>query len=782
VRTRAGIAKLAGFVFLSSACMAACGDDDEEVVTSDLACLSSPERTRAFTFCPDGPDLAAKVNPLIGTASSGNTTPSVRVPHGMMKVGPNTKNSSGSVDAYQWESDRIEGFTHDNLSGPGGSNNGYSQILLLPLVGDLNGTDPGSTFSHSKESAAVDRYAVDLDDYGVKVELTATAHAAIHRYTFPKSDAAKLFVDAGHSLGKSTGGHVEIVGDHTLTGFGEYNVHPALGVLVKSEPETGHATTYFVVELSVPFSSFGTTVTKVDGEVTVTEGQRETDGVSRGAYAGFATSAGDIVEARVGISRISVEQARLNLETELSGKTFEDVRDEARSKWNCLLRRVSVEGGTEAQQTSFYSALFQTLTQPTDYTEVGGRFFSATAGDGRVRSWKNRGYYLDDWCAWDTFRTSRPLGTLVEPERVDDIVASYLEIFREGGWLPKCTWNASGYSRVMIGNHAVSIIADAMTKGAACFDRDLAWRAVQKSATEDDTTNLIPGLCGFTNLGTPPDYLKLGYVPHECDTDQSVSMTLEYAYDDWCTAKIAHVLGRPEAEASYAKRSEGFRNHWDASVGFMRPKHEDGSWVSPFDPTTDSISNGFTEANAWIYTWFVPQNVPALVELVGGPDAFVQKLDAFFAEYFDPSNEPSFHTPYLYNWAGRPDKAQERVHDVLTQRFDATPDGLPGNDDSGATSAWYVLSAMGIYPVAPGDGVYQLVTPLFSKVTLQQSAAPPFVIDVKGAGPGQIYIQSARLNGEPVNAPELHHADIVKGGTLELTVGAAPSTWGSTSP
>jgi putative alpha-1,2-mannosidase len=430
--------------------LASCGGDEVMNPTAP-GCPSAAERARAFAFCPDGADLAARVDPLIGTGASGNTTPAVRVPHGMVKVGPTTQHATASVVAYEYESPRIEGFTHDNLTGPGGSFNGYDQILLLPVVGALDGTDPGSAFSHSSESAEVDRYAVTLDDYGVKVELM--------------------------------------------------------------------------------------------------------------------------------------------------------------------------------------------------------------------------------------------------------------------------------------------------------------------------------------NLGTPPDYVTLGYVPQECDADQSASMTLEYAYDDWCTAKIAGALGKTDAESAFMKRSQSFMNQWDASAGFMRPKRADGTWVSPFDPTTDSLTNGFTEASAWIYTWFVPHDVPALVQLVGGPDAFVQKLDAFFAQYFDPGNEPSFHTPYLYNFAGRPDKTEERVHEVLTTRYAAAPDGLPGNDDSGATSAWYVLSAIGIYPVAPGDGVYQLTTPLFDRVTLAFDGAW-FVIETKRSSPDDLYIESASLNGEPLDMPELRHADIVRGGTLELTAGPAPSGWG----
>ncbi len=745
-------------------------------------CPSAQARATALAFCPAGPDLAALVDPMIGTAASGNTTPAVRVPHGMVKVGPDTS-SSGDVAAYRYEANFINGFTHDNLLGPGGSKNGYSQILILPVVGALDGKTPGSTFSHGSESAEVGRYAVTLDDYGVQVELTATAHAAIHRYTFPKTDAAKIYFDIGHSLGQSIGGHVEIVGDHTVEGYGQYVVHPAVKVLVKSEPNTATATTYFVAEIGTPFSSFGTTEANGSGQVTVAQGQRQTDGVYRGAYVGLSTKAGQVVEVRVAISRISVDQAKKNLDAELSGRSFDDVRQAARDKWNCLLRRVQVQGGTKDEQTLFYTSLYNTLTQPVDYTEVGGRFFSATQGQGHVVTWKSHDYFADDWCAWDTFRTSRPLATLIEPERVDDIVASYLHIYKEGGWLPKCTWNAGGYSRVMIGNHAVSIIADAMTKGFACFDPQTAWAAVDKSATEENTDEVIGGLCGYLDLGTPPDYVSKGYVPQECDSDQSASMTLELAYDDWCISKIAGVLGKTDAEASFSKRAQNFRNVWDPGSGLMRPKNSDGTWVSPFDPTKDSLSNGFTEASAWIYTWFVPQDVPGLIKLMGGRAAFVKKLDTFFASYFDPSNEPSFHTPYLYNFAGRPDKTEEEVHSVLTTRYAAAPDGLPGNDDSGATSAWYVLSAIGIYPVAPGNGTYQLTTPMFSRVTLQldpaAGGAGSFVIDVKNAAPGNIYIQSARLNGKPVGVPELQHADILAGGMLEITVGPQPSAWGT---
>ena len=774
---------LAAVLFLcGTAAFAGCGDDevdDDSAVVTDDDDTVEPDPP---LFCPGNEDLAAYVDPMIGTDGSGNSIPGALVPHGMVRVSPDSLNDGGAVDAYEYDNERIEGFTHTHWQGPGGGLNGNSQILLLPYTGPRKGSAEAyaSLFSHDTEEASPGYYAVTLDDYGVQVEATATGFAGIHRYTYPAAAEAAALLDLGHSLGDSLDGSLEIVDDRTIRGFGAYQVHPALEVIFNQDGGTlGHRTLYFHAVFSEPFASHATFLRDRD-DIEYVDGGDSESGAWIGAQMSFDLPTGGPVEVRVGLSNISAEQALVNLDAQVGDRTFDQVRDEARAAWNCHLNRVEVEGGTEDERISFYTALYHTLMQPADHTEEGRVFYSAADEVGAVFDDRGYHFYTDDWCAWDTFRTSRPLATLVEPATVDDVVASYLHLYDQGGWLPKCTWQAGGYSRVMIGNHGVAIVADAYDKGFRNYDLDLAWAALLKSATEDNAEQFVDGLCGYANLGTPPEYVDLGYVPHECDTSQSVSMTLEYAYNDWCIARAAGHLGLDAEREAFEARAAYFANHWDDSTGFMRGRMRDGSWVDPFDPTDDSDFNDFCEADSWIYTWYVPHDVPALIDLMGGDDAFVARLDQFFADdHFEVSNEPSFHVPYLYNYAGAPHRTQEVVRETLATEFSARPDGLPGNDDAGATSAWYALAAMGLYPVAPGDGVYQLSTPLFERITLHLDPLAyeggTFVIEAAGVGDTAPYIQSASFDGALLTGTSIRHDQIVSGGTLVLEVTGVPS-------
>ncbi|MBI5508015.1 MAG: glycoside hydrolase family 92 protein [Deltaproteobacteria bacterium] len=746
------------------------------------ACEAEPVLPRRVAFCATGADLAAEVDPFIGTEGPGNVIPGAAVPHGMVKLSPDTNAGEGSVDAYEYGNDRIEGFSHTHLEGPGGGNNGYSQILLLPTTGPLEvaPAKTPSTFSHTSETAAPGYYAVSLDDYGVYAELTATAHVGVHRYTFPEDGERHVLIDAGHSRGTSVGGEVTIVDATTVQGFGSYSIHPLLDLLLsKDDKTTGRATVYFYAVFSEPFAASGTFKT-VDDQTLVTPGGAHEAGAWSGAYLDFAASE---VEVRVGISYVSVLRARANLEAEALAKSFDDVQREARALWNCQLNRVQVDGGAAAKRRVFYTALYHTMLQPTDVTETGGETWSGAGGVGTTLVWGDTHYYSDDWCAWDTFRTARPLGTLVEPEVSDDMIASYLQQYREGGWLPKCAWSATGNSRIMIANGEVATIADAIVKGLRGFSLRLAWEAVTKVATVEDEDSLYHGLCGYLNLGTPPEYIDNGYVSHECDLLQSASMTLEYAYDDWCTAQIADVVGEARAATYFRARSLSYRNQWNPETQFMQGRNLDGTFVTPFDPADPAGNHDFCEANSWIYSWFVPHDVPGLTALLGGVAPFTARLDEFFAAgHYDPSNEPSFHTPFLYNLVGAPWQTQARVRTILDTVFTDRPDGLPGNDDAGATSAWIVLAALGIYPVAPGDGVYQLSSPWFTRATLalhpSYAGGLAFVIEAENNSAANRYIQSATLNGKPWGRASIAHADIIKGGTLRLWMGPEPSAWG----
>lgn len=750
---------------------------------ASLALLTCAKPAPHFApYCPTGDDLAAEVNPMIGTRGPGNVVPGALVPHGLVKLSPDTNAPANSIDAYEYDDDRIQGFSHTHLEGPGGSLNGYSQLLLLPTTGPLKvlEADYASRYSHATEQASPGSYAVTLDDYGVRAELTASAHAGFHRYTFPASADSRVLLDLGHSRGGSLGGEVQLVDDHTVQGYGQYSVHPLLDLLLTTKTEsTAHSTVYFQAVFSKPFESVGTWK-KTSAGTTPAPGSRHESGPSIGAWVGFATAAGEVVEVRVGVSLVSVEQAQKNLDAEWGQKSFDELRDQARAAWNCQLNRVQLTGGTPEQRTTFYTALYHTTMQPTDVTEVGGVFFSGADGQGATFTWKDQRYYTDDWCAWDTFRTSRPWATLIEPEVVNDVVASYLHQYTQGGWLQKCPWIATGNSRIMTANPEVAILADAVVKGFGTADPKTLWAAVQKSATAEDPKSLLDGACGYLNVGTPPEYVRKGYVSHECDTTQSASMTLEYAYDDWCTAQVALALGQKDDAAPFLARAGNYRNVWNPEHGFMQGKARDGTWVEPFDPAKEN--QDFTEATSWIYTWFVPHDVPGLVTLMGGQDAFVTKLDEFFAgHHFDPSNEPDFHAPFLYNLVGRPAQTQARVRALLASSYSAAPDGLVGNDDAGAMSAWYVLSALGLYPVTPGDGKYQLTSPLFDRATLRLNPAYPgstFVIEARDNSADNVYVQSATLNGKPLTRAWLTHQEVVAGGTLSFTLGPAPSAWG----
>jgi len=743
-------------------------------------CALGPRATTWAAFCPGGEESVARVQPIIGTQGSGNAIPGPMRPHGFVKLSPDSLVESGSIDAYEYDATSIEGFSHTHLEGPGGSLNGYSQILLQPFTGEPS-ADPeryASTFDHATEVAEVGYYAVTLADDDVRVELAATEHAGLQRYTFPAGAAPRVLLDLGHSRGTSIDGSLTIVDDSTVEGYGAYNTHPLLSALLANAPGvTADSTVYYSLRFSRPMLDHGLWSGEGAQAVFVSDTE-QIDGPWIGGWFELEPGA-DPVEVRVGLSLVSVDQARAHREEEADGVSLEAARAATRAAWGCLLSRVQVEGGTEDQQTELYTALYHSFMQPTDFTESNGQFVSGAAGVVETSDLcEGRHYYADDWCMWDTYRTLHPLMTLVEPEIVDDQVASMLHLYDQGGWLPKCTWMSTGYSRVMTGNPAVPIIADAYVKGFRDYDADKAWAAVEKTGTQDTEDFVLEPLCGYLDLGTVPDYLDLGYVSHQCDQDQSASSTMEYAFDDWSTARLAEAMGRTDSAASFQARSDNWRNQWDAEVGFVRGRNRDGSWVEPFDPTSGT---DFVESNAWIFTFFVPQDPEGLVDTLGGQAAFTDKLDTFFDEgHFDPTNEPSFHIPLLYNHAGAAWRSQERVRDVLDTDFAVSPGGLPGNDDAGATSAWYALLAMGLYPMAPGDGHYEITTPLFDRVQIQlppELGGQTFTVEAPRTSADEIYIQAASLNGAALDRSYITQDEITAGGTLSLSLGAAPGSW-----
>lgn len=754
--------------------MVACGP----ALTDDPEVPVDPELT---PFPIDEVDVTRFVDPMLGTRGQGNVIPGALVPHGMVRASPDTLNDPGAIDAYDWSSDRIEGFTHTHLEGPGGSANGYSQILLLPQAGprQLDRDLRPEPFSHDDEEARPGYYRVRLQGSDVDVALTATGHAAIHRYTFPEGEG-RIVLDLGHSMADSVGGSVTLDGA-TVAATGRYRVHPFAALVTLDDGTTAYTTIHAWMELSFTPAVGG--VWQGRSSLIVQPGATTGEGAWLGAWVDLPADAPRTVEVRVGISRISVEQARRNLEAEVGQRSFEEVAEAADAAWNTLLNRVAVEGSDD-DKTRFYTALYHALMQPADYTEVGGDYAIGASGRDVVRQAEGFRYHTDDWCAWDTFRTSHPLRTLVEPELADDIANSMLVTWEEGGWLDKCSWNATGYSRVMTGNPQVSILVDAGVKGlyGDRVDPEAAWQALDELASND--IPMIDGVCGYTNLGTPEDYVTLGWVSHECDPGQAASMTLEYAYADWVTARWAEHVGRDDEADVYDARSGNWKNTWNDAYRFAQSRRRDGSWVEPFDPDLWSDFNGFTEATSWIYSFSVQHDVPGLVEKVGGKAAMVERLDAFFdGGRFDVSNQPSFHVPWLYAAVGDPAGTQRRVRDILDTHYGTGPEGLPGNDDAGSTSAFAVLSILGLYPIAPGGDRWTLSAPLVPEATLHLHPGfyegGAFTVRAVGDLATERYVQSATWRGEPLERAWLTHEEIVGGGVLEVVLGAAPSAWGA---
>lgn len=740
----------------------------------DAADVPEPEiREPDYTFVAQ--DLVGFVDPMIGTHGGGNVIPGALVPHGMVRASPVT-NLTGDIDAYDWADSRLFGIAHTHLEGPGGSRNGYAHILVTPSVVIASDAETyGVPLDHERESASPGYYEVPFGPSGeITAAVTATGHGAAHRYQFPDSGERYVIVNLAESRGQPLGSEITAEGGEVF-GTAGYNVHPAVRQLAGGSNRTAVSNVHFSITANAPY----TTLTFENSETAPVEGD-QLSGRGIGMILVFAPGAEEL-ELRVGISAIDVEQARQNREHEVQSSSFDDIQAAAADAWNQRLNRVAIVAD-DAEKTRFYTALYHFMMQPADHTE-SERFYNGASGEGAVLDARGWRYYSDDWCMWDTFRTSHPLHTLLEPDIVDDFVRSLMVWHDQGGWLPKCPWMATGYSRVMTGNPAIPVIADAYAKGFRGFDADAALAAVVHLSDEDE--NPFPeGLCGYFGLGTPPEYDSLGYVPHECDPTQAASMTLEYAHADWNVAEFAARLGDTETEARFRERADRWRNHWDEEEGFMRGRMRNGDWMEPFDPADFTDTNSFVEASSWIFSFAVPHDIPGMIEAHGGPEAFVAKLDAFFeGNHFDPTNQPSFHIPFLYAHAGRHDRTVDAVRETVEDAYDISAEGLPGNDDAGSTSAWLVFAALGLYPVNPGEPVYTIASPHFDRAEIfldrVHYSGDSFVIEAVGAGTDQPYVVSAMLNGEPLDEPVISHAAIGAGGTLVLEMSDTPGSWGN---
>ena len=704
-------------------------------------------------------DPLAHVDPFIGTGGHGHTFPGAALPFGMVQLSPDTRlDGWDGCSGYHWDDDRVFGFSHTHLSGTGISD--YGDILLLPATGAISWTHSygkppgegyGSRFRKQTEHATAGFYTVELDDYGTKAELTATLRAGVHRYTFPAGEAHVL-IDLAHR-DQVLASSLRVVSPREVEGSR------------RSRGWARDQTVYFVAR----FSRDVEPLLAIDDRER--PGELQATGSNVKAALRFHAGAGEQLVVKVGLSAVSIEGARRNLEAEVPGWDFDTVRRSAERTWRQALSRIEVEGGTEAQRTIFYTALYHLLLQPNLFTDVDGTYRGLDAEVHRAEGYQQYTVFS----LWDTFRAAHPLYTLLEPKRTVDFIKTFLAQHEQGGYLP--VWELWGNETMtMIGYHAVSVIADAWAKGIRGFDPQAALVAMRKSAEAPRQ-----GLDA---------YRRFGYVPGDQE-GESVSKTLEYAYDDWCIALFAKLLGEHETAAEYSRRAQAWRHLLDPETGLMRPRLG-GRLKAPFDPT--EVDFHFTEANSWQYSFFVPHDVAGQMAALGGAEAYAAKLDELFAApsqlrgrqqaditglrgQYAHGNEPSHHMAYLYAFAGQPWKTQALVAELRETMYGARPDGLAGNEDCGQMSAWYVLSALGFYSVTPGLPEYVIGTPLFGRATLYLPGGRDFVIERAGDGP---YVQSATLSGRRFRRSFLRHQEILAGGVLRFAMGERPNRqWGS---
>ena len=706
--------------------------------------------------------FASRVDPLLGVSGGGNVFPGPAVPFGLIKPGPDMVPLEGNDANAGWnESGNILGFSQTHVSGTGGGAK-YGNILVMPTTG---GMAPDMQSPSADERASAGLYAVTLKRYGVRVEITDAQRAAIYRFRYPSGAEANLVFDVSHCLRSSfASGESQSLSSAEIQIISPTQVSGSTSVTGGWNKQPTDYTVYFYAITDSPAVSSGTWL---DGKQS--PGARSAHGgknSSVGAWMSFGSGAARPVMMKIGISFISVEQARRNLMSEIPGFEFDAVHAAALAAWDKALGAVELEGETEEQAQMLYTAIYHAMLMPTDRTGENPLWTS------------NEPYYDDYYAIWDTFRTSGPLLTLIAPQRETAIVRALVDIYRHEGWLPDArSGNYSG--RTQGGSNAEFLITDAFVKGLKGVDWKTALKAEIKDAEVAPTDHIREGRGGLD------DWHKLGYVSLE-GSDRSGSVDMEYAADDFEIALLAKGLGQAGTYKKYIKRSENWNKLWDASftedgfAGFIRPRHRDGSWLAPFT-AMDGCSwdgNTFYEGNSWTYSFFVPQDMASLIRATGGPETFVRRLDAFFQVpgRYDVGNEPGFLAPYLYIWAGRPDKTAEHVRAIISRSYRAGLSGLPGNDDSGAMSSWYVFGQIGIFPNA-GQDTYLIGSPAYPQTTLHLAGGKDFVIEARNLASDHQYVTAATLNGKPLNRAWLRHSEIAAGGRLVLNMGAAPDRW-----
>jgi predicted alpha-1,2-mannosidase len=712
------------------------------------------------------------INPLMGTASkpelsTGNTYPSISLPWGMNCWMPQT-GKMGDGWAYTYAADKLRGFKQTHQPSPW--INDYGQFAIMPVTNKLvmDQDERASWFSHKAETAKPYYYSVYLADHDVTTEIAPTERAAIFRFTFPKTDSSFVVVDA-----MDKGSYIKIIpAENKIIGYTTKN----------SGGVPANFKNYFVLYFDKAFQ-----VSKVWKEKEFADGLELTD-KHVGAVIGFKTEKGEKVTAKVASSFISFEQAEINLQ-EIGKHDFETVKQQAKNVWNKELSRMKVEGGSTEQIKTFYSCLYRAMLFPRSFYEINKNkeIVHYSPYNGQVLP----GYMYTDNGFWDTFRAVFPFFNLMFPTVNAHIQEGLVNAYRESNWLPE--WQSPGHRDCMVGSNSASIIADAYLKGGKGYDINALYEGLLKNAGNAGPVSSV-GRLGVDY------YNKLGYVPYNVGVNENAARTLEYAYDDFCVYKLGKALKKPESELKiFKERSFNYKNLFDPSHKLMRGKNEDGTFQSPFNPF--KWGDAFTEGNSWHYTWSVFHDVNGLINLMGGKKDFVQMLDSVFTlpPVFDESyygsviheiremqlmnmgnyahgNQPIQHMIYLYNYAGQPWKTQYWTREVMNRLYTPTPDGYCGDEDNGQTSAWYVFSSMGFYPVCPATDQYVLGAPLFRKVTLQLENGKTFLINAPGNSDQNRYVQSASLNGKPYSKNWIGYNDILKGGVFETTMGSKPDT------
>lgn len=698
-------------------------------------------------------NYAQYVDPMIGTGGHGHTFPGATVPFGMVQLSPDTR-IDGSWDGcsgYHYSDSIIYGFSHTHLSGTGCSD--YGDIVIMPFTGeasvDLN--DFKSKFSHKKEKTSAGYYSVQLEN-GVEVELTSTIRAGFHKYKFPKNKKSNVVIDLS-------------LRDKTLESSLDSVSPTRIEGMRRSEAWAKDQHIYFSIEFSAPFQ-----IMKGVNASGLSKGKVSFEKIFNGdkMCLQFNTGLNSIVQVKVGISTVSIDGARNNLNSELPGWDFNKVKTNAASIWNKELSKIEVESTDKNKLKIFYTALYHTMIQPNINMDVDGMY---RGRDNKIHKAEGFTYY-SVFSLWDTFRAAHPLYTIIDRKRTSDFMNTFLAQYDQGGRLP--VWElASNETDCMIGYHSVSVIADAMVKGITGFNYEKAFEASEHSAMLD-------------HLGLMA-YKQNGFISID-DEHESVSKTLEYAYDDWCIAQMAMLLAKQDKYDYFMKRSQSWKNVFDSEVGFMRPK-KNGGWLTPFEPR--EVNNNFTEGNSWQYTFFVPQDVGGLIEMMGGADKFEKKLDDLFSApqattgreqaditgligQYAHGNEPSHHMAYLYYFVGANAKTHQLIHDIINRFYLSTPDGLIGNEDCGQMSAWYVLSSLGMYQVTPGANNYVLGTPAFKKAKVNLENGKTFIVNAPNSDLNKFYVNNLKLNESAHQESYISYQEIMNGSVLDFDMSDKP--------